>query len=77
GNADERGSDEYNLALGMRRATVVEQYLARHGVATAQLETISNGEERPVCQGHEEDCWSQNRRDEVVITSGGDHLVVR
>jgi len=74
GNADERGSDEYNLALGMRRAATARRYLGEHGVDTTRLSVISNGEEHPVCQGHDESCWQQNRRDEFVITAGGDHL---
>ena len=75
GNADERGSDEYNLALGMRRAAAVERYIQERGISANRMTTISNGLERPVCAGHEESCWSQNRRDEVVITAAGDHLV--
>ena len=74
GNADERGSDEYNLALGMRRAAAVERYIQERGISANRMTTISNGLERPVCTGHEEPCWSQNRRDEVVITAAGDHL---
>ena len=74
GNADERGSDEYNLALGMRRAAVARRYLAEHGVDTSRLSLVSNGEEHPVCQDHDESCWQQNRRDEFVITAGGDRL---
>lgn len=70
GNADERGSDEYNLALGMRRATTARRYLIERGIDSARVEITSNGEERPVCQGHDESCWSQNRRDEFTITAG-------
>ena len=75
GNADERGSDEYNMALGMRRAQTARQYLVDHGIDAARIDIVSYGEERPVCQEHEESCWSQNRRDEFVIVAGGDHLV--
>jgi peptidoglycan-associated lipoprotein len=75
GNADERGSDEYNLALGTRRAQAARQYLTDHGVDAARIEIASNGEERPVCQEHDENCWKQNRRDEFVIIAGGDRIV--
>jgi peptidoglycan-associated lipoprotein len=75
GNADERGSDEYNIALGMRRAQTARKYLIDHGIDAARLEISSNGEERPVCQEHDESCWKQNRRDEFVIIAGGDRLV--
>jgi peptidoglycan-associated lipoprotein len=74
GNADERGSDEYNLALGMRRASAVRRYLMDHGVDSTRLALTSNGEERPVCQGHEESCWAQNRRVEFVITAGDNQI---
>ncbi len=75
GNADERGSDEYNIALGMRRAQTARKYLIDHGIDAGRLEISSNGEEHPVCQEHEESCWKQNRRDEFVIIAGGDRLV--
>lgn len=75
GNADERGSDEYNLALGMRRAQATRKYLTDHGIAADRIDVTSNGEEKPVCQEHEESCWKQNRRDEFVIVAGGDRLV--
>lgn len=70
GNADERGADEYNLALGQRRAAAAKRYLVDHGVDESRIETISYGEERPACTGHDESCWSQNRRDEFVPTTG-------
>jgi len=75
GNADERGSDEYNLALGMRRAQATRKYLIDNGIDAGRIDVASNGEEKPVCQGHDEDCWKQNRRDESVIVAGGDRLV--
>jgi peptidoglycan-associated lipoprotein len=75
GNADERGSDEYNMALGMRRAEMAKRYLIDHGIDASRIDISSNGEERPVCQQHDESCWSQNRRDEFVIVTGGDNLV--
>jgi peptidoglycan-associated lipoprotein len=67
GHADERGSDEYNLALGQRRASTVKQYLVDQGVQASQLETVSYGEERPVCSAEVESCWSRNRRAEFEI----------
>ncbi len=75
GNADERGSDEYNLALGMRRAQATRKYLIDNGIDAGRIDVASTGEERPVCQGHDEDCWKQNRRDEFVIVAGGNSLV--
>jgi peptidoglycan-associated lipoprotein len=75
GNTDERGSDEYNLALGMRRAASAKRYLTDRGVDPSRVAIISNGEERPICQGHDEICWMQNRRAEFVIAAGGDVLV--
>ena len=74
GHTDERGSDEYNLALGQRRAATVKRYLIDHGIADARIETISYGEERPVAQGNDESAWSQNRRAEFEITAGGQTL---
>ncbi|HEY4129853.1 MAG TPA: OmpA family protein, partial [Gemmatimonadaceae bacterium] len=68
------GSDEYNLALGQRRAAGVKRYLMEHGVADARMETISYGEERPVAQGTDEAAFSQNRRAEFEITAGGQTL---
>ncbi|HEU4989031.1 MAG: peptidoglycan-associated lipoprotein Pal [Gemmatimonadota bacterium] len=70
GNTDERGSTEYNLALGQRRAATAKRYLVDHGIADSRIETVSYGEERPIAQGHDEDAWSQNRRDEFTITGG-------
>ncbi len=69
GHADERGSNEYNLALGEKRARSVLQYLRALGV-DAELSTISYGEERPVCYEHNEECWWRNRRAEFRILSG-------
>ena len=62
GHADERGSTEYNLGLGERRANAVRDYLINLGVGSRQMATISYGEERPATQGASEDAWSQNRR---------------
>jgi peptidoglycan-associated lipoprotein len=74
GHCDERGSDEYNLALGNRRATSAKQYLVSHGIDAGRIETQSFGKERPLDPGHGEDSWAQNRRDEFEILSGGDAL---
>ncbi|OAI42594.1 hypothetical protein AYO42_02275 [Rhizomicrobium sp. SCGC AG-212-E05] len=70
GHADERGTREYNLALGARRANAVKEYLVSQGVSTGRVETISYGKERPICTTSDEGCWSQNRRG-VTIVSGG------
>jgi len=64
GNTDERGSDEYNLALAMRRAAIAKRYLAERGIDGTRLEVISYGEERPICQDQDESCWARNRRAE-------------
>jgi peptidoglycan-associated lipoprotein len=74
GHTDERGSDEYNLALGQRRAAAAKRYLTQHGIADERIEVISYGEERPAVEGHDESAWSKNRRDEFEITAGGDQL---
>lgn len=66
GNADERGTNEYNLALGDRRAKAVQDYLANYGVAATRLSTISYGEEKPAVDGHDEASWGKNRRDDFV-----------
>jgi peptidoglycan-associated lipoprotein len=62
GNCDERGSAEYNLALGDRRAKAAEEFLVQIGVPAQRLTTISYGQERPVCTDHNENCWQKNRR---------------
>jgi peptidoglycan-associated lipoprotein len=74
GHTDERGSDEYNLALGQRRAAAVKAYLVQHGIADARIQTVSYGEEHPIAQGSDESAWAQNRRAEFEITSGGNNL---
>jgi peptidoglycan-associated lipoprotein len=70
GHADERGTREYNLALGARRANAVKEYLVSQGVSTGRVETVSYGKERPVCTESNESCWSQNRRGVTTITAG-------
>ena len=62
GHADERGTREYNLALGERRANAVKDYLSALGIARTRVQTISYGKERPVAMGHDEAAWAQNRR---------------
>ena len=66
GHCDERGSREYNIALGERRANAVKRFLEAEGVSPLQLETISYGEERPAVPGHNEEAWAKNRRAELV-----------
>jgi peptidoglycan-associated lipoprotein len=75
GHADERGSDEYNLALGQRRASAARRYLTERGVADGRIETASFGEEQPVAAGGDESAYAANRRAEFEITGGGDRLV--
>jgi peptidoglycan-associated lipoprotein len=70
GHCDERGTSEYNLALGAKRSQAVKDYLVTLGVAAARLSTISYGEELPVCREQNEDCWQKNRRARSVIVSG-------
>jgi peptidoglycan-associated lipoprotein len=67
GHCDERGTNEYNLALGAKRAQAAKDYLVTLGIATERLSTISYGEEIPVCREQNESCWQQNRRDRFVI----------
>lgn len=67
GHADERGSDEYNLALGEKRADGARQYLEGLGIAAERFSTVSYGEERPAVDGHGEETWAQNRRVEFVV----------
>ena len=69
GNCDERGTREYNISLGDRRARAVEQMLVLLGASTSQISTISYGEERPSMIGHNENAWSRNRRADIVYTS--------
>jgi peptidoglycan-associated lipoprotein len=76
GHTDDRGSDEYNLALGQRRAAAVRRYLAARGVAEGRFEVESFGEQRPANQGENEDSWSKNRRAEFQLISGGNPLRV-
>ena len=67
GNCDERGTSEYNLALGDRRANSAMKYLVNLGVSASRISTISYGEERPADPGHNEEAWAKNRRDEFKL----------
>lgn len=67
GHADERGTAEYNLALGERRAEAVRKYLVKHGIAESRISTVSFGKERPDAMGTEETAWAKNRRAVVVV----------
>lgn len=69
GNTDERGTREYNLGLGERRANAVDSALQANGASASQMTVISYGKEKPVCREHNEDCWSKNRRVEIVYTA--------
>lgn len=69
GHCDERGTNEYNLALGAKRAQAAKDYLVSLGVATERLSTISYGEEIPVCREKSETCWQRNRRDRFVASA--------
>jgi peptidoglycan-associated lipoprotein len=74
GHADERGSNEYNLALGNRRAQAVVDFFTNFGLDGNRFSIVSYGEERPAAQGSNEEAWSQNRRAEFVITAGQDSI---
>jgi peptidoglycan-associated lipoprotein len=69
GNTDERGTREYNLGLGERRGNAVSSALQANGASASQISVISYGKEKPVCREHNEDCWSKNRRVEIVYTA--------
>jgi peptidoglycan-associated lipoprotein len=67
GHADERGTRDYNLALGGRRAAAAKDFLISLGIDTTRIKTVSYGKERPICLDSTEDCWSQNRRSVTVV----------
>jgi len=69
GHADERGSAEYNVALGDRRAGAAKEYLVGIGIPATQLNVLSYGKEKPVCQEHDENCWQRNRRIHIAATA--------
>jgi len=68
GHCDERGSEEYNIALGAKRAQAAKDYLVTLGIGGNRISTISYGKELPLCTGHDESCWSQNRRDHFAVS---------
>ncbi len=70
GHCDERGTREYNIALGARRANAVKEYLVSIGVSSARIDTTSYGKERPICTESSEDCWAQNRRGVTTLAGG-------
>ena len=70
GNCDERGTREYNLALGSRRANAVREYLVQRGVAPSRIATLSNGKERPIDPGTSEDAYQRNRNGQTIIVDG-------
>jgi len=74
GNCDERGSDEYNLALGNRRALAAKEYMVNRGIAADRVTTASRGEEQPLDPANTEDAWAKNRRDEFAVAAGGQQL---
>jgi peptidoglycan-associated lipoprotein len=76
GHTDSRGSDEYNLALGSRRAASVKSFLTERGIDGGRLDIVSFGKERPTCTEEEESCWSRNRRAEFEVTAGGQTITV-
>jgi len=71
GHTDERGSEEYNLALGAKRAQAAKDYLTTLGVSGDRISTISYGKELPLCTEHTDDCWAENRRDHFVVSQAG------
>ena len=70
GNADDYGSDEYNMVLSQRRAAIVNRYFTERGIAASRIQIVSWGEEKPLCTDRDEGCRSKNRRDEFVVLSG-------
>ncbi len=68
GHCDERGSEEYNIALGAKRAQAAKDYLVTLGIPASRISTISYGKELPLCTDHDESCWAQNRRDHFVVS---------
>lgn len=75
GHADERGSDQYNDALGQRRAASARRYLTDNGIDGARITIVSYGEQRPATSGADESAWARNRRAEFEITAGGNNIV--
>jgi peptidoglycan-associated lipoprotein len=77
GNCDERGTTEYNLALGQRRAEAAKNYLLNLGLEPARITTISYGKERPRAPGHDEESWRENRRDDLMAVTTAVSQVTR
>jgi peptidoglycan-associated lipoprotein len=75
GHCDERGSDEYNLALGQRRSLSAKQFMVDRGINPDRISVRSMGEEQPIDPASNEDAWMRNRRDEFIIVAGGDQLM--
>jgi peptidoglycan-associated lipoprotein len=76
GHTDSKGSDEYNMALGQRRAAAAKRYLTQHGIAATRIETVSFGEEHPAASGTDDASMAQNRRSEFEIIAGGDTITL-
>ena len=76
GHTDSKGSDEYNMALGQRRAAAAKRYLTQHGIGASRVETVSFGEEHPASSGTDEASMAQNRRSEFEIIAGGDTITL-
>jgi peptidoglycan-associated lipoprotein len=74
GHTDDRGADEYNLALGQRRAAAVKRFFSERGVDESRITIVSFGKERSTCEEEAESCWSRNRRAEFEVTAGGEAL---
>jgi peptidoglycan-associated lipoprotein len=74
GNCDDRGSDEFNMALGQRRAAMAKRYLTDHGIDASRIDIISYGKERPIAQGDDDAAWARNRNDQFEIVAGPDEL---
>ncbi len=70
GHCDERGAEDYNMALGAKRAQAAMDYVASLGITAGRMSTVSFGEEAPVCREHTEECWAKNRRARFVVASG-------
>jgi len=70
GHCDERGAEDYNMALGAKRAQAAMEYLTTLGITASRMSTVSFGEEVPVCREHTEECWAKNRRARFVVASG-------
>lgn len=68
GHCDERGSEDYNIALGAKRAQAAKEYLTTLGVSASRISTISYGKELPICTENDESCWAQNRRDHFAVS---------